>query len=705
MKANETKCLPFLKQPKQFQIPIYQRPYSWTRRQCEKLWRDVIAAGRDVDIDSHFVGSIVYVHEGVYQASDIPRLLVIDGQQRLTTLSLLILALAAEAERRAGGDDLDFDPKRLRNYHLVNPQEDGELRYKLLLTYGDRETLCRLVDGNGGETPGVEPSARVVQNLSHFRERLSECSPEDLNAVWEGLGKLMMIDVSLDRQHDDPQLIFESLNSTGLELSQADLIRNYVLMGLPPKEQRALFEGHWQPMERAFGQEAYAKHFDGFVRHYLTLRTRQIPNIRQVYRAFKTHCERRDSAEVVTDLHRFAGHFARISLGGEKDRILRRGFAHLERLEVKTAMPFLLEVYDDFEQNAIGLNELREVVGLVESYVFRRVLCDIPTNTLNKTFAALATRVDKSTAAKYLESLRAAFLLMRGSTRFPADAELVEKLDVKDIYNLRTRNYCLAKLENHNRKERAAAADYTIEHVLPQNRNLSKAWTDMLGPDAKHVQERRLHTLGNLTLTGYNSELSDRPFMEKRDHAGGFAGSPLWLNKSLAKLDRWDEAAVAERGKMLAGRAVDVWPAPHLAEEVLKPYGPADEAEYDLAHHGVDYGPIGELYDQLHARLMALDDRIVRQVRKFHIAYKLDGNVADVAPLRSALDIFLNVKAGQISDPQKLAKDMTGIGHQGNGNLRLRLKRAGQLDDFMALVEQSYMLHGGKNRPLPNSGV
>ena len=703
MKANETKCLHFLKQPKQFQIPIYQRPYSWTRRQCEQLWKDVARAGDDADTDSHFVGSIVYIHDGLFAASDLPRLLVIDGQQRLTTLSLLILALADEAERRieAGeGDDLDAEPRKLRNYHLVNPEEEGELRYKLLLTYGDRETLCRLIDVKPVDAPGMTPSPRVVQNLEHFRGKLADATAEQINAVWAGMNKLMMIDVSLDRQHDDPQLIFESLNSTGLELSQADLIRNYVLMGLASKAQRDLFEGHWQPMERAFGQDNYAKSFDGFVRHYLTLRTRQIPNIRQVYREFKRYCQERDAAVVVADLHRFAGHFVRISLGAEPDKVLRRRFAHLARLEVKTAMPFLLEVYDDFSQGVICLAELREVVGLVESYVFRRVLCDIPTNTLNKTFAALATRIDKSSASAYVESLRAAFLLMRGSTRFPADAELVEKLEVKDVYNLRTRDYCLAKLENHGRKEQATVSHYTIEHVLPQNRNLSSEWTDMLGPDWKHVQERRLHTLGNLTLTGYNSELSDRPFADKRDHEGGFANSPLWLNKSLAKLDHWDEAAIESRGNMLAKRAVNVWPAPHLDDDVLQTYRKTEEAEYDLAHHGVEVGPAAELYEKLHHRIMALDDKITRQVRKFHIAYKLDRNFADVAPLRSALDIFLNVKAGQIDDPDKIAKNMTGIGHQGNGDLRLRLRSVSQLDDFMPLIRQSYLLHGGSEEGL-----
>ncbi|MEM6552582.1 MAG: DUF262 domain-containing protein [Planctomycetota bacterium] len=247
MKANEANCLTFLKKTAQFVIPIYQRPYSWSEQQCRQLWDDVVRSGKDDEVDSHFIGSIVYVQDGVYQASEVPRLLVIDGQQRLTTLSLLILALAEEAKRRGdAGDELpdDLSPRKLRRYHLMNAEEEGDQRYKLMLTYGDAETLRRLVDGKATDHPGVEASPRVMENVGAFRSWLAESSVAHLAAVHHGLGKLMMIDVSLDPKHDDPQLIFESLNSTGLALSQADLIRNYVLMGLEPAEQKRLYEDH-----------------------------------------------------------------------------------------------------------------------------------------------------------------------------------------------------------------------------------------------------------------------------------------------------------------------------------------------------------------------------------------------------------------------------------------------------------------------------
>ena len=457
MKANEANCLSFLKKTAQFVIPIYQRPYSWSEQQCRQLWDDVVRSGSDDDVDSHFIGSIVYVQDGVYQASEVPRLLVIDGQQRLTTLSLLILSLAEEAKRRGDAEaELpdDLSQRKLRRYHLINAEEEGDQRYKLMLTYGDAETLRRLVDGKAVDEPGVEASSRVMENVKAFRTWLGECSSDELAAVHLGLGKLMMIDVSLDREHDDPQLIFESLNSTGLALSQADLIRNYVLMGLPPKEQKRLYEDHWQPMEKAFGTEAYLKHFDRFVRHFLTMKTRSIPRIRQVYRAFKRYCRDVPVEAAVADLHRFAGHYVRITgLATEPDKRLQRMFDHLDRLQVDTALPLLLEAYDDFAGGVIGLDQLRTVVETVESYVFRRVLCDIPTNTLNKTFASLATRIDKAVPDEYVESLQAALLLLTGPRRFPGDTELASNLQSKDVYSLRTRGYLLEKLENFGRKE------------------------------------------------------------------------------------------------------------------------------------------------------------------------------------------------------------------------------------------------------------
>ncbi|MEM6505835.1 MAG: DUF262 and DUF1524 domain-containing protein [Planctomycetota bacterium] len=693
MQAKETRCLKFLKQTAQFVIPIYQRPYSWSQKECRQLWDDILRSGRDDDVDSHFIGSIVYVQDGLHNLSDVPRLLVIDGQQRLTTLNLFVLALAAAVRARDGEEGLGgIDPGKLKNYHLVNAQEEGDEYHKLVLTYADRDTLFRLVTDQPIHGAGVTPSTRIAENFGLFSQLMRDASADDLAAAHAGLGKLVMIDVSLDRQHDDPQLIFESLNSTGLDLSQADLIRNYVLMGLAPEPQKRLFEDHWQPMERAFGTDAYLKHFDRFVRHFLTMKTRKIPKIRQVYRAFKDYCRHTDRPieEVVAELHRFAGYYVRFTrLQPEPDPALDRLSDHLDRLQVDTAHPLLLELYHDQDAGRLSLQGLRELVGAVESYVFRRVLCDIPTNTLNKTFSTLAGRFDRSDPDTYVRNMQATMLVLRGPARFPADAEVINHLQTKDVYALRTRNYLLEKLENYDQgKERVNAEHFTVEHVLPQNPRLPQAWRDVLGPDWKDKQERWLHTLGNLTLTGYNSELRDRPFVDKRDHPHGFRRSPLWLNRSLADAERWDEPAIRTRGQLLAERAVRVWPRPRIDADELAAVTGSEDRKYTLDDHPKLTGSVRELFDELDRAILGLDPDLERSVNKLTIGYRLNQTVCEINALRKGLRLHLNAKPAKLDDPAGLVKDVTGKGHWGAGDSRVLVRKPDQIEPVLGLIRR-----------------
>lgn len=280
MKATEAKLLGFMKKSPQFVIPIYQRAYSWTERECRQLWDDILRAGRNEDVTAHFVGSIVYIEKGLYSVSYQPPLLVIDGQQRLTTVSLIIEALsrALREEEPVEG----FSAKKLRSYYLLNPLEEGERGYKLILSKTDKHSLLSLVQQ---KALPEEHSLRIKENFELFEQWLGELG-DDLPSFCHGLAKLIIVDISLDSGQDNPQLIFECMNSTGKELSQADLIRNYVLMGLEPDHQKRLYEDHWRPMEVAFGQEAYTSHFDAFMRHYLTLKTGQIPKIRSSCKKF-----------------------------------------------------------------------------------------------------------------------------------------------------------------------------------------------------------------------------------------------------------------------------------------------------------------------------------------------------------------------------------------------------------------------------------
>ena len=549
MKATEANLLGFLRKSPQFSIPIYQRTYSWTESQCRQLWDDIIRTGGNDEISAHFIGSIVYIEQGLYQVSSGSPLLVIDGQQRLTTVSLIIEALArylGDAEPIEG-----FSARKLRNYYLLNPEEADLKRYKLLLTQTDEQTLLAIIN----RKPLPQPSSiRIRENFEFFDGKVRGLG-DDVGALCKGLTKLLLVDISLDRQQDNPQLIFESMNSTGLELSQADLIRNYVLMGLEPEHQKELYTDYWRPMEMAFGQDAYAKHFDGFMRHYLTVKTGEIPKVGQVYEEFKSFARRMEQTsskveDLLADLHRFANHYCAMAIGREREPRLAAAFRGLRDLRVDVAYPLLLEMYDDYFNEKLPLEDFIDAVRYVESYVFRRAVCSIPTNSLNKTFATFTRSLMKD---HYLESVLAHLQTLPSYRRFPNDEEFRREIKARNLYNNRT-SYWLRRLENHGRKEPVPVDEYTVEHILPQNENLPKAWRDSLGEDWRRMQETWLHTLGNLTLTGYNTEYSDRPFAEKRDMKGGFRESPLRLNEELGDLTVWDEDAIQRRAEALARR-------------------------------------------------------------------------------------------------------------------------------------------------------
>ena len=427
MKATEANLLKFLRKSPQFVIPIYQRNYSWTEAQCRQLWADLMRAGRDDKVKAHFIGSIVYVERGLSTVTTEEALLVIDGQQRLTTSTLLIAALAEHFKTHNVAELLDaFSFKKLRNYYLLNPDEDGDRHYKLILSETDKDTLLALLK----DTPmPAQASTRITENYALFQSLIEE-HQQELESICQGLAKLVIVDVALDRSQDNPQLIFESMNSTGLELSQADLIRNYILMGLEPKLQTELYNTYWRPMEKAFGQAAYVVHFDAFMRHYLTTKTGEIPNVREVYLAFKafaqkqpdTHTRTRD---LVADIHAYALYYCAMALGTETDAGLKQAFHDLRELKVDVAYPFLLDVYHDYKQGRLNNDEALQIVRLVESYVFRRAICAIPTNSLNKTFAGLSRTLKKD---RYLESVQAALPLLPSYRRFPKDEEFQHQI-------------------------------------------------------------------------------------------------------------------------------------------------------------------------------------------------------------------------------------------------------------------------------------
>lgn len=691
MKATEASLLEFLKKSPQFVIPIYQRTYSWLESECLQLWNDIIRTGSNDNISAHFVGSIVYIEKGLYQVTGQSPLLVIDGQQRLTTISLILEALARKVGKNEPVEGFSAD--KLRQYYLLNNLERGDRYFKLLLTQTDKSSLLALMRQQ--QLPN-DHSLRIKENFEFFEEKINALG-DDLSPLCKGLAKLVIVDISLNRSQDNPQLIFESMNSTGRELSQADLIRNYILMGLDPDHQTRLYEDHWRPMEVEFGQEAYGSQFDQFMRHYLTIKTGEIPNIDRVYESFKAHARSEEVAAkgvdaLVADIHTLASYYCCMALAKEPNKALAEAFQDLRELKVDVAYPLLLELYQAYKANDLEEPDFVKAVRLIESYVFRRAVCNIPPNSLNKTIATLIRSLRKE---RYLESIQAYLLKLRSYRRFPRDDEFMREIKVRDLYKFPRRSYWLRRMENFNRKERVSVAEYTIEHIMPQNEDLSSAWRAALGSEWERIQETWLHTIGNLTLSGYNSEYSDRPFLEKRDMEGGFKDSPLKLNEGLGNIQIWNEDAIKARADKLSQLAVKVWEIPSLLPATLANYDtkaerPAGYTINDFKYLS-DSRPMRKIFEAFRQEVLALDPSVVtEEFFKFYVAYKAETNFVDVVPQASKMRLSLNMKFHEINDPKGICKNVASVGRWGNGDVEVGLKSLDELPYVMGLVRQAF---------------
>ena len=683
MKAQDLPFTQLSEGSKQFVIPIFQRTYSWEEDNCRQLWDDIVRVGGNPELNSHFIGSAVYIPETDVGAS-IPRWLVIDGQQRITTINLLLLAFKRRLETEE--IELPISAAELEDYYLRNRYGKGEAAYRLLLTQTDKETLMRLLDG---KQPADNASVRIVENFAFFTERIAAA---DLEVVWQGIKKLMIVDVRLQQGIDNPQMIFESMNSTGKALTQADLIRNFVLMGLKHEIQTRLYLDYWRPMEVLFGASHYSSHFDDFMRFYLVVQKGDF-KIRKgdIYDEFKAYSRRHDVEPLLASLKEFADYYCRIALGKEKDEAIGRALRDIRELRADVCYPLLMEVYHDYSNELITCDEFVEFLRLVESYVFRRAVCEIPTNSLRQTFGTFSRKLKKD---RYLESAKAAFLQLPSYRRFPSDEEFIRLMQTRNLYAFPRRSYWLRRFENHGRKEHVPVQEYTIEHIMPQNEKLSKAWREELGDDWKRVHDTWLHTLGNLTLTGYNSEYSDRPFSEKRDMKGGFKESPLKLNQGLGSCETWNEGAIKARAAQLANRAAEIWNFPALSADILAAYQTVESSEEGSAYTLSDHpylagGATRELFEALRKEIVALDACVYEEILKLYIAFKAETNFVDVVPQAKRLRLSLNLPFPEIDDPRGFAKDVSKVGRWGNGDVEVRLEKLEDIPYVIGLIRQA----------------
>ncbi|WP_187920571.1 DUF262 and DUF1524 domain-containing protein [Helicobacter pylori] len=694
MKADAMKLLDFIgkSQEKQFVIPIYQRVYSWEKEQCEQLWDDIIKTGGNDQIEGHFIGSIVFVHDGIY-TTNYNELLIIDGQQRLTTITLLFIALRDHLNDE---DEFlkEFSRQKIRNRYLINSDEKGDKKFRLILSEPDKDTLLSLIDKDRRKPS--EPSSKIMENFKLFEEWIRK-NTDKLETIFKGLDKLMVVEISLERGKDNPQLIFESMNSTGKDLTQTDLIRNYILMGLEPEKQKIFYKKYWRAMEEDFKQNETL--FNQFVRHYLTIKTREIPNINKVYEAFKRYQQERgiETEALLQDLQKYCGYFCRIVFKKEDDKDLNKALGFLVDLEMDVVYPLLLELYSDYSDGVLSKQDFIPIIELTESYLCRRAVCGLGTNSLNKVFPFVTKKINKD---QYLESIKVHFGYLTEKQRFPNNDEFKEHFITIDFYRFKKREYFLERLENFERKERVYAHEYTTEHIMPQT--LEEEWERDLGGNFQAIHDKYLHTIGNLTLTGYNQEYSNKSFQEKRDMENGFKQSPLRLNQSLKDLESFGEEEIKKRANDLADWALKIWTYPNLDAETLEKYKPKKEKKtYDLSSY--KFGSHSrELFDILSKEIKALDERITEKFMKHYITYKHGTIFVSIVPLKYELNLILNMDFSELQDEieEKLKiRNVSKTGHLGVGDVEVKLETKENIPYCLGLIRQALEKQmGGRNR-------
>lgn len=691
MDAGATTLLGFFEenQNNQFVIPIYQRLYSWEKEQCKQLWDDIIKIGRNDKMNGHFIGSILYVLDGNTPSSP---LLIIDGQQRLTTITLLFIALRDRSSDEA-------KRKKMESY-LINSDKDGDKKFRLILSESDRDTLLSLIDKDRRKPS--EPSLKIVENFKLFEKWINE-NTDKLETIFKGLEKLMIVWIALKKEKDDPQLIFESMNSKGIELTQTDLIRNYIIMETETEEkQKDFYNQYWRAMEEDFKQNETL--FNQFVRHYLTIKIGKIPNEKRVYEAFKDYRQKEGIGieDLLKDLKKYCGYFCQIAFKKEADEIdegLNEALGFLVDLDMDVVYPLLLELYSDYIDGVLSKKDFTPIIDLIESYICRRAVCGLGTNSLNKVFPFVTKKINKN---QYLESIKVHFGYLTEKQRFPNNDEFKEHFITIDFYRFKKKKYFFERLEKDT-EEPVDTQKCSIEHIMPQT--LSLEWQKDLGENFQAIHDKYLHTIGNLTLTGYNQEYSNKSFQEKRDMEKGFKQSPLRLNQSLKDLESFGEKEIEKRANDLADWALKIWTYPKLDAETLEKYKPKKDKKekkaYDLSSY--KFSPHSrELFDILRKEIKALDERITEKFMKAYITYKFDTIFTSIVPSKDELTLMLKIKFSELQNEikEKLTiRDVSNIGHACVGDIEVKLETKENIPYCLGLIKQALEKQmGGKNR-------
>ncbi|WP_157151187.1 DUF262 domain-containing protein [Brachyspira sp. SAP_772] len=564
MKASEAKLNDLIKKNDiQFVIPVYQRNYDWTIKECKVLLNDIKDAGKLNR--EHFIGSIVYVDDHAPKTG-IQELIIVDGQQRLTTIILIYLRLYKLAE--------ELNDTRLRDrmyeHYLINKYANtDEEKIKLKPTENNDKALKSIFSNNE-----FKEKSNIIDNYNFFEKEITDINYE---TILDGLEKLIFVDMSLDRKEDDPQRIFESLNSTGLTLSQGDLIRNYILMKLNSKEQKYIYETYWEHIEKNARDESLNKDMvSDFIRDFMTAEYNKIPNKNRIYEEFKEKYSISDLNQIenyLNTLKEYSNYYNKLlNPKNEIDKDIFIKLENIKTLEVNVSYPFFLKIYKDYNDKVIDNKTFLKIIDLIESFVFRRFICDVFSNAMNKIFMSLYSKIDKN---NYYDSLEEYLCRLKNVQRFPDNDEVINKLKEKDIYNginTKRKLYLFNKLEMGLGKTVIdfSKTDFEIEHIFPQNP--VKEWKDNLKDKEYEKMQSRLHTIANLTISANNKELSNKTFLDKKNmnvdnKEQGYKYSHLWLNEYLKTIDEWNIKNLETRFDKLKDRFIIVWIYPNVKIE------------------------------------------------------------------------------------------------------------------------------------------
>jgi hypothetical protein len=556
LKASERKITKlFSESDTVFSIPVYQRDYNWQEKQCQRLFKDILQTGKNEKVSSYFLGSIVYIHDGIYGVGE-KEFHVIDGQQRMTTLTLLFLAIYFKLK----GTILAKDADKIYNQYVVNPYSEKEIKLKLLPPEENLYILNKISHNKFNELEAFQ-DRNMLKNYLFFEKELENLSFDDMKHLSNGIEKLIYIDIALEKGKDDPQKIFESLNSTGLDLSQGDLIRNYILMDLERGEQNRIYKEIWIPIENnckvSDGSEI-TSYVSDFIRDYLTLKTEKISSKPKVFETFKTYYEK-ENDEKLEDMKKYSEAYSYIIKPSlEKDRDIQRELDYLKSLDKTVINTFLIGILKDYKDNILEKDELVNMLILLQSYLWRRYITEKPTNALNKIFQGMYGKISRS--GNYYENL--VDVLM--AEDFPTDEELESALKLKNVYKDKEKlNYVFKKLENYNHNELIDFENekITIEHIFPQKPN--KVWKENYSDNELEQMISFKDTISNLTLTGSNSNLSNKAFHEKRDdEVHGYRNSKLYMNKYLGRLEEWNLLSMEARFESLYDDIIKIWKRP-----------------------------------------------------------------------------------------------------------------------------------------------